>query len=132
MGRAGAWAHTGTNEWARQAWRALALVFAALALMLQANAPVQAAMMATGSDLPANLCASHAPGQDHHSPIDRDAACAACAVCIAGATTAVLSAALSLFPPASTVLFRQAPGRSTSIRGPPARAPNARAPPVSA
>jgi hypothetical protein len=126
MGRARAW----VDEGARRGARSLALVFAVLALILQANAPVQAAMMAAGSDLPANLCVSHTPGQDHKAPADRDAACAACAVCIAGATTAVLSGTTSFFPPVSTAFIPSATRRFTPIRGPPARAANARAPPV--
>lgn len=126
MGAAAARLKDGTGAFART----LALLCAVLAVLLQANAPVQAAMMAAGSDLPANLCASHAPGQDHRSPADRDAACAACAVCVAAATTAVLSEAPALPIPASVTLAVPPERAWISVRGPPLRAARARGPPL--
>ena len=119
MGQMGAWAGAWMGAGVREIARPLALVFAALALLLQANAPVQAAMMAAGSDLPANLCVGHTPGQDRKTPADRDAACAACAVCIAGATTAVLSGTTDLFPPVSTAFIPSGTKRFTTDPRPP-------------
>ena len=130
MGRADAWAGGSV----RQIARTLAVFLTALALILQANAPVQAALMAAGSDLPGDLCAIHTPaghgsGQDQPSPTDREKSCAACAVCVAAAGTAVLASAGVVPAPVSVAFVRRSvlvprfPGAS------PVRAANARAPP---
>ena len=112
--------------------RALALAFLLIALFLQANAPIQAAMMAADADVGANICSTHRQGsdQDHRSPAERHDACAACAVCIgggaailAGAGVMLAAAALSRF---AHLTVRGAP----TPRGPPLLHPNARAPPI--
>ena len=111
--------------------RSLALVFALFALILQANAPIQATLMAVGSDLPGDLCSIHsssqAGGQDQRSPTDRGRSCA---LCVAAASTAILSDPVRLVALISVAFVKSAPLEIYQARDPPARTANARAPPL--
>ena len=119
-------------RWADPLLRALALGFALIAIALQANAPIQAAMMAANADVGANICSVHNQGsdQDRRTPAERQAACAACSVCIGGgfailADSGALLKTVALWGFAHNALFR-----GLSPRGPPLLHPNARAPPI--
>ena len=114
----------------RRITRSLAFVFAAFALILQANSPIQATLMAVGSDLPGDLCAVHGSGQNRQGPTDQEKSCAACAVCIAGAGMAILSDPIRLVALIPVVFAQPAPLQIYQARAPPARAPKARGPPL--
>ncbi len=110
--------------------RGAALTLALIALLLQINAPVHAALMQAGGPL-AEICRSH-PGEtdQRKAPPVKAEPCAACLVCAVAGPALATVAALVLAAPAFVRIRRRLIPREAAPRGPPALVPRARGPPA--
>ncbi len=112
--------------------RAFALAFALLALVLNANAPIQAAMMAADADGAAILCVAHTEGQgrDHRTPADHHEACAVCSLCAGGGAMVFADAGAAPDAGAPRPFAHPLIGRAPTPCDHPRISPNARGPPI--
>lgn len=121
---AGATAVSGTRA------HLVATLLSLLAVLFLANAPIQSTLMAVGADDGGVLCAVHTDKGDQHSPVDRQAACAACTVCHLGWVAVVPQAATVATSAVESPVVRALRPAILNPRGPPILAPNARGPPT--
>lgn len=111
--------------------RILATLLSLLAVLFFANAPIQATAMAFAADGDAALCAFHPDsGGDHKSPVDRQAACAACSICHLGGFAVLPASAAAPVSAVEIPLVRATRPAILNPRGPPHLAPLARGPPT--